>query len=441
VSLRHELRCMLLDSIYSFAVSKARGYLFLFTFWMLTALNVWAAAGGSITGTVTDTTGAIVPSAKLTLVNQAQKTTYRAATNSQGVFSFLNLPVGRYDLTVVAPGFSAKKVTSLLVDTDASLRADVALAVGGASDTVTVNSNTGAQVDTSSTHLGEVVTGAEMTALPLNGRSFTDLLSIQPGVAPASTLLPNAVIMAGVTGGISPSGDENPGNISINGQRESSNGFMVNGMDVQEHMNGGTSVVPDLDSIEQFRVLTNNFDPEYGNYNGGMVTVVTKSGGSQLHGSIFEFFRNTALDARGYFDPSRPAFKQNQFGGTIGGPVPHARLFFFGTIKGHARLRGFRRVRSQYQRWPSALEIFLTLRQVSSTTPKPISLLVSSAGPILRHFFHKNWAIRSAEAKRTTILVARRLVRILAYFLTRQSLKPPGRLPRRTCYSTSRHRT
>ena len=340
MSLRHELRCMLLDSIYSFAVSKARGYLFLFTFWMLTALNVWAAAGGSITGTVTDTTGAIVPSAKLTLVNQAQKTTYRAATNSQGVFSFLNLPVGRYDLTVVAPGFSAKKVTSLLVDTDASLRADVALAVGGASDTVTVNSNTGAQVDTSSTHLGEVVTGAEMTALPLNGRSFTDLLSIQPGVAPASTLLPNAVIMAGVTGGISPSGDENPGNISINGQRESSNGFMVNGMDVQEHMNGGTSVVPDLDSIEQFRVLTNNFDPEYGNYNGGMVTVVTKSGGSQLHGSIFEFFRNTALDARGYFDPSRPAFKQNQFGGTIGGPVPHARLFFFGDYQGTRKTQG-----------------------------------------------------------------------------------------------------
>jgi hypothetical protein len=163
-----------------------------------------------------------------------------------GCVFFLNLPVGRYDLTVVAPGFSAKKVTSLLVDTDASLRADVALAVGGASDTVTVNSNTGAQVDTSSTHLGEVVTGAEMTALPLNGRSFTDLLSIQPGVAPASTLLPNAVIMAGVTGGISPSGDENPGNVSINGQRESSNGFMVNGMDVQEHMNGGTSVVPTL---------------------------------------------------------------------------------------------------------------------------------------------------------------------------------------------------
>src|ERR1700761_4758453 len=126
-----------------------------------------------------------------------------------------------------------------------------------------------------------------------------------------------------------PWGDLNPGNLSINGQRESSNGFMVDGIDVQEHMNGGTSIIPNLDSIDQFRVLTNNFDPEYGNYNGGMVTVVTKSGSGQFHGSAFEFFRNTALDARGYFDPARPVFEQNQYGGTIGGPIRRERLFFF----------------------------------------------------------------------------------------------------------------
>ena len=175
---------------------------------------------------------------------------------------------------------------------------------------------------------------AQMTALPLNGRSYTDLLAIQPGVAPISTLLPSSVIMAGVTGSLDPSGDLNPGNLSINGQRESSNGFMVNGIDVQEHMNGGTSIIPNLDSIEEFRVLTNNFDPEYGNYNGGMVTVVTKSGSNALHGNAFEFFRNTALDARGYFDPTRSAFKQNQFGGTIGGPIRHDKIFFFADYQG-----------------------------------------------------------------------------------------------------------
>ncbi len=173
-----------------------------------------------------------------------------------------------------------------------------------------------------------------MTALPLNGRSYTDLLAIQPGVAPISTLLPSSVIMAGVTGSIDPSGDENPGNLSINGQRESSNGFMVNGIDVQEHMNGGTSIIPNLDSIEEFRVLTNNFDPEYGNYNGGMVTVVTKAGSNRFHGDAFEFFRNTALDARGYFDPTRSAFRQNQFGGTIGGPVKRDKVFFFVDYQG-----------------------------------------------------------------------------------------------------------
>ena len=109
---------------------------------------------------------------------------------------------------------------------------------------------------------------------------------------------------------------------------------MVDGIDVQEHMNGGTSIIPNLDSMEEFRVLTNNFEPEYGNYNGGMVTVVTKEGSNVLHGDAFEFFRNTALDARGYFDPTRPAFKQNQFGGTVGGPIKRDKIFFFVDYQG-----------------------------------------------------------------------------------------------------------
>ena len=190
------------------------------------------------------------------------------------------------------------------------------------------------------TNLGEVVSGGQMTALPLNGRSYTDLLAIQPGVAPISTLLPSSVIMAGVTGSIDPSGDLNPGNLSINGQRESANGFLVNGIDVQEHMNGGTSIIPDLDSIEQFRVLTANFDPEYGNYDGGIVTVISKSGTSQFHGRAFEFFRNTELDAKGYFDPTRSAFDQNQFGGAIGGPIKQEKLFFFTDYQGTRTTQG-----------------------------------------------------------------------------------------------------
>jgi hypothetical protein len=307
---------------------------------LLRTIALWAATGGSISGTVADQSGAVVPDATLELVNTAQHSTYRARSDRQGLYSFPNLAVGNYDLTITAPGFTTQRKTNLTVDTDSALRMDATLAIGANSDTVIVSGDASAQVETAATHLGEVVSGAQMTALPLNGRSYTDLLAIQPGVAPISTLLPNSVIMAGVTGGIDPSGDLNPGNLSINGQRESANGFQVNGIDVQEHMNGGTSIIPNLDSIEEFRVLTNNFDPEYGNYNGGMVTVVSKSGSNTIHGTAFEFFRNTALDARGYFDPTRSAFNQNQFGGAAGGPIKRESIFFFTDYQGTRTTQG-----------------------------------------------------------------------------------------------------
>jgi hypothetical protein len=297
---------------YSNLVSLARKGRFLpLAVCMLATISLYAASGGSISGTVADPTGAFIAGATLKLVNIAQQTTWQAIADKQGLYSFPNLPVGHYDLTTTANGFAPQTKTGITVDTDSAIRVDVFLAVGGQSDTVTVSSNIGAQIETTATHLGEVVTGTQMTALPLNGRSYTDLLAIQPGVAPISTLLPSSVIMAGVTGSLDPSGDLNPGNLSINGQRESSNGFLVNGIDVQEHMNGGTSIIPNLDSIDEFRVLTNNFDPEYGNYNGGMITVVSKSGTGQFHGEAFEFLRNTDLDARGYFDPTRSVFRQN----------------------------------------------------------------------------------------------------------------------------------
>ena len=306
-------------------------------------IGAWAAANGGIAGTLTDPTGAVVSGATITLVNTALRSEYKTISNGQGFYSFPNLPVGHYDLTIAAVGFRTQIKTNMAVDTDAALRIDGVLELERQSETVTVEAGgtaAEAQVETAATHLGELVTAPQMTALPLNGRSYTDLLPIQPGVAPVSTLLPNSVIMAGVTGTISPSGDLNPGNLSIAGQRESSNGFLVDGIDVQEHMNGGTSVIANLDSIEEFRVLTSNFDPEYGNYNGGMVTVITKSGSDSFHGNAFEFMRNTNLDARGYFDPTRPAFRQNQFGGTLGGPLKHQKVYFFADYQGTATNQG-----------------------------------------------------------------------------------------------------
>ena len=303
------------------------------------ALSTLAVATGSLSGTVSDPSGGVIQGATITLVNIALKLTYTSASNVQGYYSFPSLPVGHYNMSIEAAGFTSHKMTDVKIDTDSAVTVDAILQLGQQSEQVIVQSSD-TQIDTVATRLGEVVTAKQMTTLPLNGRSFTDLLSIQPGIIPITTLTPSSVIMAGVTGTISPSGDLNPGNLSIDGQRESSNGFMVNGIDVQEHMNGGTSIVPNLDSIDEFRVLTNNFDPEYGNYNGGMVTVVTKSGSDSFHGNAFEFLRNTDLDARGYFDPRRAAFRQNQFGGTLGGPIKHQQIYFFGDYQGTRTTEG-----------------------------------------------------------------------------------------------------
>jgi len=296
------------------------------------AAGLMSAAGGSLSGVLKDPTGAVISGGKLTLVNVNTKAQFTTTSDASGLYSFPALPVGKYDLTIEATGFKPQKKTNIAIDTDAAVTLDADLAMGEASETITVSAlgaSLQTQPDTVATHLGEVVNEQQIQAIPLNGRSYTDLLAIQPGVTPITTLTGSSIIMAGVTGTINPSGDLNPGNVSIDGQRESANGFMVNAIDVQEGMNGGTSVIPNLDSIEEFRVLTNNFDTEYGNYNGGMVNVITRSGSNQFHGSAFEFLRNTDLDARNFFDAQRGLYQQNQPGGTIGGPILKNKLFFF----------------------------------------------------------------------------------------------------------------
>jgi len=304
------------------------------------ASRLSAAGNGSLSGTVADPSGAVVPGATVTIVNTALGTTFTVVTDEKGLYAFPSIPVGRYDLAVELSGFKSVK-RSLAVDADSRLQADFKLELAGATETVTVTASVDeVHVERVSTQLGEVVSAEKMTQLSLNGRSYTDLLPIQPGITPVTTMKPNSIIMAGVTGAIAPSGELNPGNVSINGQRESANGFYVNGASVQEHMNGGTLIVPDLDSIAEFRVLTNNFDAEYGNYNGGIVNVITKSGSDQVHGSGFEFLRNTALDSQGYFSATKASFNQNQFGGVLGGPILKSKVFFFGDYQGTRTRQG-----------------------------------------------------------------------------------------------------
>ena len=275
----------------------------------------------------------------VTLRNTATGIQQSTKSHADGSYAFPNVAVGQYELDVTTSGFRPYKRTSITIDVNTKLQLDVALEIGTATDQVTVQAN-GVQVETESTQMGDVETGQVITAVALNGRSFTDLLSLQPSIVPMSTQTNDSVVMAGVTVAIVPSGALNPGNQSINGQREDANGFLVNGSDVKELMNGGTAIIPDLDSISEFRVLTNNFDAEYGNYAGGIVNVVTQSGTDQIHGDAFEFLRNTVLDAKDYFATHRDTYQQNQFGGTLGGPIKKGKLFFFGDYQGTRTVEG-----------------------------------------------------------------------------------------------------
>jgi hypothetical protein len=319
---------------------------FIATAQILVAVVLFFASGsaeaqttGSISGTVRDPSGSVIPDIAVICRNLETGVTQNATTNVDGFYAFPTLAVGHYDLETFRPGFKPYKRTGLTIDVGTKLQIDITMEMGEQSQQVTVTANA-VQVETESTQMGDVVAASVMTAVGLNGRSFTDLLPLQPGIVPMSTQTPDSVVMAGATVAITPSGALNPGNQSISGQREDANGFLVDGSDVKEEMNGGTSIIPDLDSIQEFRVLTNNFDAEYGNYAGGIVNVVTKGGTNGLHGDGFEFLRNTALDARNFFAPEREAYQQNQFGGTVGGPIKKDKLFFFGDYQGTRTVQG-----------------------------------------------------------------------------------------------------
>jgi len=288
-------------------------------------------------GLVTDPTGSLVPNAKITAQNTGTGLRQTIESDNEGAYEFL-LPAGTYRLEVEANGFRSAIRDGLVLGPTAPLRADVLLQLESQQETVEVTT-TGIQLDTSSTQVGEGISQDKMTAVPLNGRSFTDLLALQAGVIPASSAQPNAVVMSGATSA-PPSGDLNPGNMSVSGQRETANGFVVNGSSVEEDFNNGAGVIPNLDSISEFRVLTSGFDAEYGNFSGGQVLVVTKTGTNQLHGSAFEFARNTNLDATNYLGRSRAAYDRHQYGATVGGPAIHDRVFFFADYQGTNMTQG-----------------------------------------------------------------------------------------------------
>lgn len=306
---------------------------------LLAASVGWAEVGGKITGVVKDQTEAVIAGATVVAVNTATGVKQTTKTDEQGSYAFPVLPVGKYEIEVTADGFKPNRTRGLVIDINSGLTVDVKLQLNDQDQTVIVTESP-VQVETSDTQLGQVIDSKQITSIPLNGRSYTDLFATQVGVTPLTTSGAGNSTSGGGFGTVPVAGNGDTGQFSINGQRESANGFTLNGVTVQETIGQQAGIIPNLDSIAEFRILTSNADAEYGDYSGGLISVVTKSGGNQFHGDAFEFLRNTALDARGFFDPTRATFQQNQFGGTFGGPIKKDKIFFFSDYQGQRTVQG-----------------------------------------------------------------------------------------------------
>jgi len=283
---------------------------------------------GRVIGTITDESGAAIAGAKVTVTNAATNIHWETTSDSDGSYQVLDLPIGKYSVTAEHEGF-AKAVTPVQeLEINQSLRIEVRLRVGTVAEVVTVE-EIAAQVETVSPTVGGTVTGAPIEALPLNGRNILDLALTQPGVTPSpGTVLP---AVAGV-----PSGDFN-----IAGGRDNAITYLLDGGDNTSVTYGVPVMNPNPDAVAEFRILTNNYTAEYGRSAGGVVTVVTKSGTNDWHGSVYDYLRNDALDANNFFNKSnpenpqpRPVLKRNQFGATFGGPVFRDKLFFFLAYQG-----------------------------------------------------------------------------------------------------------
>ena len=271
--------------------------------------SAWAQDTASLTGTVTDASGAAVPKAQVVVKNSERGINRTGASNDTGDFLFSSLPIGSYDLIVSAPGFKKYEAKGVVLRVAEKARVNVALEVGTISTEVVVQGSEVAQVETQSSDLGNTVTGKEISQLELNGRDFTQLVALSPGVTDQSGAdegEPGASTVA----------------FSINGGRTEYNNFEIDGGDALDNGSNSTlNVYPSIDAIAEVKVLTSEYGAQYGRNGSGTVEVETKSGTNHFHGDAYEFLRNDAFNATPEFLTSVPAYKKNDFGFTIGGPV------------------------------------------------------------------------------------------------------------------------
>ena len=281
---------------------------------------------GRILGRVSDPSGAVLANVKVILVSESTNVKRDAMTNGSGDYDFVEVPVGTYRLEFDLPGFKKNVRRSITLDVNQVVTLNMTMQLGESKEIVDVTSEA-PLVETSSTQLGTVVNDRAIVQLPLNERDTYQFLSLQPGVQSQ-------------VGADLYFGSGNTGSVSVNGGRGRANNFSVNGGDANDLFANLPTVQPSPDSVEEFRILTNGFDAEYGRNSGSVVNLITKSGTNQFHGDLYEFNRNRVLNAKGYLDPTKEAFILNQFGATLGGPIKKDRTFFFLSYDGRRRIRG-----------------------------------------------------------------------------------------------------
>lgn len=298
---------------------------------LIPTLLLAQGTGGRILGRISDPSGAVVAHVKVVATNEATGVTRETQSNDNGDYVFPEVPVGVYTLSFELTGFKKDLRHGVTLELNQVITLNMVMQVGRAQEIVDVTSEA-PLVDTTSTQLGAVVDDRTVSQLPLNSRDTYQFLQLQPGVM--STVGANNSIVYG---------SDQPGAVSVNGGRGRSNNFSVNGGDANDLFVNLPTVQPTPDSIQEFRVLTNTFDAEYGRNSGSVINVVTKSGGNQFHGNMYEFFRNKVLNAYSYCFTStctKPQFNQNQFGGTFGGPIKKDRTFFFASYEGRRIRQG-----------------------------------------------------------------------------------------------------
>ncbi len=295
---------------------------------------LYSQANGSLSGTVTDKSGSVIAGATVKITSQTTGTVREVKTDGSGHYQAPFLAVSVYTIHVESQGFQITEQKDIRLQVNEQREVDFTLNPASVSQTVEVSAEEVA-VETTNPTLGQVITAEQVADLPLNGRDFVQLATLTPGTTQETN--PNSFFNGGASSEVSARGTFS---LSVGGSRVQSTDWLLDNIDNNELTAGGIAILPSLDSIQEFKVLTYNYSAEYGTRAGPTVLVTTKSGSNKFHGSLYEYLRNTSLDAKSYFATSKEKFNLNQFGGSIGGPIQKDKTFFFANYESKRQRHG-----------------------------------------------------------------------------------------------------